>query len=105
MKRGLEIIFTNVVWLLKRNKLKKGTIKTFQSNVDSPKYKMRMNFKKSGKIYTNKVKKKGKVMQGKLTEYWLQNRHVSVTESNSKNKSEQNVYENAAATSGSPKSL
>ena len=58
MKRRLEVIFTNVVWLLKRNKLKEGTIKTFQSNVDSPKYKIRMNFKQSGKIYTNELNKR-----------------------------------------------
>ena len=43
-------------------------------------------------------------MQGKLIEYWLRKRHISVTESKSKNKGEQNVYENAAATSGTPKS-
>ena len=37
-------------------------------------------------------------MQGKLTEFSLRKRHISVTESKSKNKREQNVYENAAAT-------
>ena len=56
----MEIIFTNVAWLLKRNKLKEGTIKTFQSNVDSPKYKMRMNFKQNGEIYTNELNKRQK---------------------------------------------
>ena len=54
----MEIILTNVAWLLKRNKLKEGTINTFQSNVDSLKYKMRMNFKQSGEIYTNELNKR-----------------------------------------------
>ena len=51
-------MLTNVVWLLKRNKPKEGTMITFQSNVDSPKYKMRMNFKQSGEIYTNELNKR-----------------------------------------------
>lgn len=54
----MEIILTNVDWLSKRNKLKEGTIKTFQSNVDSPKYKIRMKFKESGEIYTNELNKR-----------------------------------------------
>ena len=39
------LILTNVVWLLKNvtNRNKGG--KTFKINIDSPKYKMRMNFK------------------------------------------------------------
>ena len=93
----MKIILTNVVWLLKRNKLKEGTIKTFQSNVDSPKYKMRMNFKQSGEIYSNELNKRqsyawktNRTLITKTTYKW--------TESKSKNKSEQNVYENAAAT-------
>ena len=53
-----EIILTKVKWLSKRNKLKEGTIKTFQSNVDSPKYKMRMNFKQSGETYANELNKR-----------------------------------------------
>jgi len=43
----------------KTEQTKGSTIKkTFQSNVDSRKYKMRMNFKQSGEIYTDELNKR-----------------------------------------------
>ena len=54
----MEIILTNVVWLLKTEETKGRNDKNFEKQRDSPKYKMRINFKQSGEIYTNELNKK-----------------------------------------------